>query len=323
MRFEDLLKMERVVEDENDWRHRPANRYTSDGQALVSRVSAAGRDLKSAVREAVDLIGGVRRALSPGDRVLLKANFNSADPYPASSDLPFLAAVVELLREEGIGNLTLGERSGWPWMPTAGVLEKTGLVAMARELGLPVIDFDAGPWMDVRLGEQARWWEKVAYHRSLKGFDKIVYLPCMKHHFLATFTMSLKLVVGLTHPAEMPYLHADYRMGRTEEPMYLKMVELNLPVGPDLIIMDGRRAFVTEGPAKGDVVEPGVILASGDRVAIDVEGVKILQQYPRDNQLQVPVWEMPLIRRAIELGLGVSSEKEYRVVVGGTGAPVS
>ena len=31
MRFEDLLQMERVVEEENDWRHRPANRYTSPG----------------------------------------------------------------------------------------------------------------------------------------------------------------------------------------------------------------------------------------------------------------------------------------------------
>jgi len=188
-----------------------------------------------------------------------------------------------------------------------------GVFEKAKVLDLPVIDFDSGPWMEVRLGEKARWWKAVAYHQSLKSFDKIVYLPCMKHHFLATFTMSLKLTVGLTHPVEMQYMHADFDNGKTDEPMYLKMIELSLPVGPDLIIMDGRKSFVTGGPDNGDVVEPNVILASGDRIALDVEGVKILQSYPRENLIQAPVWEMPIIRRAIELGLGVKSEADYQV----------
>jgi len=245
---------------------------------------------------------------------LLKANFNSDDPYPASSDLGFLGAVVELLREEGITDLTLGERSGWPWMPTAHVLEEMGVFKFAEEIDLPVIDFDSGPWMDVKLGPESKWWTKAGYHQSLKGFDKIVFLPCMKHHFLARFTMSLKLIVGVTHPVDMQYMHADHRLGKTDEPMDMKMIELSLALGPDLIIMDGRKSFVTDGPAEGEVVEPGVIMASGDRIAIDVEGVKILQSYPRDNLIKMPVWEMPLIKRAIELGLGVSGEADYKVL---------
>jgi len=314
MRQEEFLKLERRVEEANDWRHRPANVYIRDGLALVAKAPAAGREVKAAVRAAVDAIGGVRRALQPQDRVLLKANFNSDDPYPASTDLGFLEAVVEVLRDEGIVDLTLGERSGWPWLPTNKVLKAMGVLEAAQRMELPVLDFDAGPWMDVRLGEQAKWWKAVGYHQSLKGFDKIVYLPCMKHHFLATFTMSLKLTVGLTHPVDMQFMHADYDQGKTDEPMYLKMIELSLPVGPDLIIMDGRKSFVTGGPDNGDVVEPNVILASGDRIALDVEGVKILQSYPRENLIQAPVWEMPLIRRAIELGLGARSEADYRVV---------
>lgn len=314
MRREELLKMDRTVDEDNEWRHRPKNVYCRDGLALVSKVSTADRDLKEAIAGAVDLIGGIRLALSPGDRVLLKANFNSDDPFPASTDLEFLTAVVELLREHGISNLTLGERSGWPWMPTGRVLRDLGVLEVARRLDLPVIDFDAGPWMDVGLGDQAKEWTRVAFHRSLKDFDKIVYLPCMKHHFLAGFTMSLKLTVGLVHPVEMVYMHEDYDSGRIDRPMYSKMVELNLPIGPDLIIMDGRKSFVTGGPDKGEVVEPNVILASGDRIALDVEGVKILQSYPRDNLLKAPVWEIPTIVRAIELGLGVGSEDGYRVL---------
>jgi uncharacterized protein (DUF362 family) len=314
MRQEEFLTLERKVEEVNDWRHRPVNVYTRDGLALVSKAASHERDLNTVVKAAVDAIGGVRRALQPKDRVLLKANFNSDDAYPASTDLGFLEAVVGLLRSEGITNLTLGERSGWPWMPTTKVLKAMGVLETAKRMDLPIIDFDAGPWMDVRLGEQANCWKTAGYHQSLKGFDKIVYLPCMKHHFLATFTMSLKLTVGLTHPVDMQFMHADFDQGKTDEPMYLKMIELSLPVGPDLIIMDGRKSFVTGGPDNGEIVEPNVILASGDRIALDVEGVKILQSYPRDNLIQAPVWEMPLIRRAIELGLGAKSEADYKVL---------
>ena len=316
MQKEEFLVTERVVDEENEWRHRPENVYVRDGKALVSIVSTVDRDVIKAIQEACDLIGGVRKGLNPEDRVLLKANFNSDDPYPASTDLGFLAAVVELLRGEGITNLTLGERSGWPWMPTSRVLDAMGVFQAAKELDLPVIDFDIGPWMDVRLGEKAKWWTKAAYHKSLKEFDKFVFLPCMKHHFLARFTMSLKLVVGVTHHVDMQYMHADHNQGKKDEPMELKMIELSLPLGPDLIIMDGRKSFVTGGPDTGEIVEPKVILASGDRVAIDVEGAKIIQSYPRDNLLQMPVWELPVIKRGVELNLGVSSEDGYEVLTG-------
>ena len=40
--------------------------------------------------------------------------------------------------------------------------------------------------------------------------------------------------------------------------------------------MDARAAFVSGGPARGDVVNPGLFLMSDDPVAIDVAGVAIL-----------------------------------------------
>ena len=110
MRQEEFLKLERKVEEVNDWRHRPANVYTRDGLALVSKAATTGRDLNAAVKAAVDAIGGVRRALQPHDRVLLKANFNSDDEYPASTDLGFLEAVVQLLEQHQQGRFNHGYR---------------------------------------------------------------------------------------------------------------------------------------------------------------------------------------------------------------------
>ena len=84
---------------------------------------------------------------------------------------------------------------------------------------------------------------------------------------------------------------------------------------PDIIILDGRRCFISGGPDKGEVREPNVILASGDRIAVDVESVRILQSYP-GTSLEEDVWQLRQIRHAVELGLGVSRDEEYEVVEG-------
>jgi uncharacterized protein (DUF362 family) len=92
-----------------------------------------------------------------------------------------------------------------------------------------------------------------------------------------------------------------------------KLVDLNLAIAPDLIIMDGRRCFISGGPSTGELREPNLILASGDRIAIDVEALKVIQSYP-ENDLKADPWKLPMIRRAADLGLGAASETDYRVV---------
>jgi uncharacterized protein (DUF362 family) len=92
---------------------------------------------------------------------------------------------------------------------------------------------------------------------------------------------------------------------------------LCLVVKPDLIIMDARKVFITHGPAKGDMRMPNLILASGNQIAIDVEGVKILQSYT-GNTLKGNVWDLVQIKHAIELGQGPRNEKEYDVITSKT-----
>ncbi len=83
---------------------------------------------------------------------------------------------------------------------------------------------------------------------------------------------------------------------------------------PDLIIMDGRISFISGGPAIGLAVHPGVILASGDPVALDVQGVRLLQNYAAVNHLTGDAWHLPQVKTAVKFGLGVSSDEEMRLV---------
>ena len=64
----------------------------------------------------------------------------------------------------------------------------------------------------------------------------------------------------------------------------------------------------------GQVECTEVILASGDMLAIDVEGVKMIQKYGSQNRLDMDVWHLPQIKHAVEIGIGAKSDDDIKVV---------
>lgn len=284
-------------------RPRKENPFRLDGVALVSKVKVED-DLKASVRKAVELIGGLQKVISSGDKVMVKPNFNSADPYPGSSDLEFVKVVIQMLIEAG-AKVVVGESSGGIWRPTRRVMEKLDAVRQLTDAGAEVIAFDDRDrrWDWVRVRVDGDYVREVTIPGSVYEADKIVYLPCMKTHRIARFSLSLKLVIGFVHPGERRSMH----MRNLEK----KIAEFNLALQPDLIIMDGRKSFVSGGPDKGELVEPGIIMASGDLVAIDVEALKVLGSYKAKNRLLPNPYDSPQIATALRHALG---SKEYKVV---------
>jgi len=270
---------------------------------LVSKVAAKG-DLKAAVDKAVALIGGFPKFVSPDDKVLIKANFNSPDRYPASSDPEFIKAVVTLLQESGVTEIALGASSGLAWQPTARVLKKKKIYKLAEELHIKLINFDEGEWINAPIN--GAHLKNVSLAQAAKDADKIIYLPNLKTHSFARFSMGLKFAVGLTEPSTRRALH--------DTSLEEKVVEINLAIKPALIVLDARKCLVTGGPAKGRKKRPFCVLASVDLVALDIEGLKILMSFKAKNRLNLPIWEFPQIATAKKLGLGAQSEEDYVVV---------
>jgi uncharacterized protein (DUF362 family) len=280
------------------------NVYRRSGKALVSKVKASP-DLKKSIKKAVDLIGGLEKVVSTGDKVIVKPNFNSDDPFPASSDPEFVKTAVSLLYEAGASRVVIIESSGMHWLPTRRVLNKMGMLKAAKECGAELRILDDKEWVGIKI--QGKRWKEVSIAKdALKKNVKLVLLPCMKTHRYARFSLSLKLAVGLLNFRQRGDLHSAH----LEE----KIAELNLALHPDLIIIDGRKCFVTGGPDVGYVEEPNVILAGGDRIAMDVEALKILKSYKADNRLDMNPWDFQQIKHAVELGLGVKGEDEILVI---------
>jgi uncharacterized protein (DUF362 family) len=282
---------------------RRSNPWLSNSQPVVAKVKAKG-DIRLAVGQAIALMGNLKQAISKGDRVLVKPNFNSPDPFPASTDLSFLQAVIELILETG-AKVTIGESSGAVWRPTRKVFNQLGIPELARRLGVELIAFDDRPNDWVQININGDYLSRVIMPRSAYEADKMVYLPCMKTHNLGAFTGAIKLVFGFVAPGQRRSFH----LGHLQE----KLADVNLCWQPDLIVMDGRKAFVSGGPDRGQLVEPGLVLASGDLIAIDIEAMKVLLDYRASNKLPANPWELAQIATALKHGLG-AGEGKYIVV---------
>jgi len=283
---------------------RKSNPWLWNNQPIVAKIKAAG-DIRLAIGQAVALMGNLKQIIGKGDRVLVKPNFNSPDPFPAATDLTFLQGVIELILEAG-AEVTIGESSGGIWRPTRKVFNQLGVPELARRLGVELIAFEDRPndWVQIRINGD--YLSKVIMPRSAYEADKMVYLPCMKTHILSAFSGAIKLALGFVAPGQRRSFH----LGHLQE----KLAEISLCWQPDLIVMDGRKAFVSGGPDKGQLVEPGLVLASGDLIAIDVEAMRVILDYRASNKIPANPWELAQIATALRHGLG-AGEGKYTLVV--------
>jgi uncharacterized protein (DUF362 family) len=286
--------------------------FSRSGRPLVSRVIHEG-NLKQSVERSVSLIGGIGKLVKRGDIVLVKPNYNTAHPFPGSSDPNFVRVVIEILYEAGAGKVILGERTAL--LHSHEVLKQAQIVGVAEKAGAEVrvfgkdgwaALFDREGWRRVRV-PNGRYLRKVSLAMEALETQRIVYLPLIKAHHAADYTGAIKLAMGFVKPF---FDQISFHMRN----LRAKLAELSLVVKPDLIIMDARKVFITGGPTRGEPRTPNLVLASGNQIAIDVEGVKILQSYAGNSLEGKNPWDLMQIKHAVELGLGPRSAEEYEIV---------
>jgi uncharacterized protein (DUF362 family) len=91
----------------------------------------------------------------------------------------------------------------------------------------------------------------------------------------------------------------------------LMIAEINKFYSVDVVIIDALRAFVSEGPERGEMVKPNILLASKDRVAIDAVGIALLRSYGSTSDvMKRRIFELDQICRAAKLKIGVKSTSD-------------
>jgi len=276
------------------------------------------RPARVALVKTADRAEGVRRALAllginpvEGKAVLLKPNFNSADPAPGSTHNDVLRTLVEALWEWGARSITVADRSGMG--DTRQVMKAKGIFRMADELGFTALVLDelgAEDWVLVQ-PPGSHWQRGFLFARPILEAGAVVQTCCLKTHaYGGHFTLSLKNSVGMV--ARYGPDGYDYMQELHASPHQRRMIaEINTAYRPALVVVDGVEAFTSGGPDRGKRVQAEVVLAGTDRVALDAVGIAILRLLGTTPEVtRGTIFAQQQIARAVFLGLGISRPEE-------------
>jgi uncharacterized protein (DUF362 family) len=263
-----------------------------------------------------DLRGGMETLLArfplpdlAGKTVAVKANFNSADRYPASTDPATLGALIDIIAGGDPMEIVLAERSGMG--ATDRVLERCGVYDLANEKGFSAVvldDLDSERWANVQK-DGFHWRRGFPIARLFLESDVVVQTCCLKtHRFGGHFTMSLKNSVGMVAKYDPQDGYNYMQELHTSPAQRLMIAEINTAYTPDIVLMDARKGFSTRGPERGTLIDPDLLIAGTDRVAVDAVGVALLRLHGSTREvMRGSVFDQEQIARAAELGVGVAS----------------
>jgi len=242
--------------------------------------------------------------------VLIKPNFNTADPAPGSTHIDTIRTAVELVKAQGPRKIVLGDRSGPA--KTSKVFQEKGVFALAQEMGFECLIFDEMPkdrWVKVK-PPGMHWMNGFWFAKPVLEADDVIGLCCLKtHQYGGHFTMSLKLTTGMVHSRNMTELHTSVINQRN------MIAEMNWPYKPTMVVMDGVEAFYKGGPMTGPRWAANLTFASSDRIALDAVGVAALKMHGTTEKIQrKPIFEQDQIRRAVELGLGICGPDDIDMI---------
>ncbi|MFA6358317.1 MAG: DUF362 domain-containing protein [Candidatus Omnitrophota bacterium] len=238
--------------------------------AKVSVVKCVNYDpviVEQAVRNSINLLGGVTGFIKPQSRVLIKPNLlMSKSPDCGITTHPeVVRAVIHILKEINC-KIVIGDGpSVWgQYIENVDeVYNVTGIKKVCQDEGVQLINFD-----------KRRMRNKFPLAIALDECDYLVNLPKFKTHEFTLITGSIKNLFGLVSGTYKTELHKNY----FQPPEFAKiLVDILEEVSPALTIIDGVLAMEGDGPAtSGKTRQLNLLLSGSDCVALDTVMAKIM-----------------------------------------------
>lgn len=254
-----------------------------------------------AVRQAVDLLGGIEKICSRGDVVMIKPNMIYASrPEEAETTHPAVVEAMVALCKEAGATVKVGEQTGWHCDPelsfTVTGIKDAALIGGADE----VVNWDTDEYVDVKV-PNARSFARVKLPKSLVEADVIISLPKMKTNAVQLATLGIKAWIGALHNSMRTFIH------KNSLDMGWACTDIVKALGKrlKLTLIDGIVGMEGSGPHAGLICHPKVIIASQDVVAFNAVTCEVMGFHPL---------EIPATQVAMKDGLGTADLDEIDVV---------
>jgi uncharacterized protein (DUF362 family) len=253
------------------------------------------------LQAAMSPLGGMKRFIKKGQKVVIKANIAWArTPEQACTNNPdLLYALVKMCYEAGAARVAVWDHTCDNHQFT---FVRTGLKEAGQKAGAEVL---SGHGRNVYKKVEIPKGKKLKTAEVLKEVleaDVFINFPIPKHHFASELTLGMKNLIGIVWDMEL--LH--------KIDLHQSIADINTLRKPDLVVMDAIKILTTNGPkGPGKVESPGEVIASTDIVAVDAYGAGFFKN-PRTGKPFRPE-EIKFIKLAYELGLGEINLQKVRI----------
>lgn len=242
----------------------------------------------TAVKEALGLLDGISKFVKRGEIILLKPNLLAGRPPEAAvtTHPAVVRAAIRLVREAGATPF-VGDSPGIG--SALRIAEKCGILQVCKAEGVPFVDLKT---LCVAENPDGRTFKRLEVAKEALEADGIINLPKLKTHAQMVVTLGVKNLFGCVPGKLKPQWHLS--AGVESSHFAGMLLDLYGFLNPRLTIMDGIVGMEGNGPGSGDPRKTGLVLASGDAVAMDTVIAEIVG---------VKAEDVPILKEAGRRGL--------------------
>lgn len=275
-------------------------------------------DIAGMVNRAIELAGGLDE-IHEGDTVAIKPNLTTAADLETrvTTHPEVLRAVIRAVKiRTEANNITIAEASSYADPSTREVARKVGILDVVQSEGVNFLAWEEEDYVEANSDDFKHITFVLKIPASLADgrFKHFINVPMLKNHDMVPetdvdYTCCIKSHVGVL---ERKKRISGGGKGIHTSDLGEKVAELNLVLPAYVMnVVDALTVILSGGPASALMVaaEPGLIIASKDRVACDSLGVAVLRHYAGLHgvdrpYVDKPVWQQAQIVRAQQLNLG-------------------
>ena len=261
-----------------------------------TRPSPDYEQILSAVEKSVDLIGGIREFIQPGQKVLINPSRVSVVPkreQAAITQPEVTRAVADIVKGAG-ANPIIAESSAIG-VDSEKVIMESGYREL-REMGYEVVDLKQTDLAMMAVPD-GKIFKEIQTFSLVREADVIIPVAKLKTHDQMELTLAIKKLKGL--------LSDKYKREFHQQGVFEACVDWYAALKPQLSIVDAVYCQEGLGPIFGRPVEMDLIVAGGDAVAVDAVCGFVTGFEPE---------EVPITREAAQRGLGVMYREEIDIV---------
>jgi len=264
----------------------------AQGTPALPDIAVAKGDYAKATRAAIDAIGGMKRFVKEGQKVVIKPNMSFAHPPENATNThpEVVKEILTMVREAGAGRIRVLDHS---LHNPERSLELSGIRAAndSVERGITHHLMERSFYVRASIPNAVEM-RTNDFMRDVLEADVIIAVPVAKSHSGTGVSLSLKGQMGLIWDRRI--MHSRYNLATS-------IVDMNLLIKPHLAVIDATRVLTNNGPSgPGRVITPMEVIASADPVVADAFATASYEWYGR----QMRPNQVAHIRQAAERGLG-------------------